>query len=148
MPQYHVVESGGDKAGRQNNNFRFLPLAAYYRGFRVAEIKVHNKPRIHGKSKYGARKLIFGIFDTLTAYFLYHFAEQPLYFFGIIGGGFFLVGLVMAVVLTIQRLFFGMLLYQRPTLLLSALLIIVGLQIVMTGIIGELIVYVNKRNKS
>ena len=130
------------------NNFRFLPLAAYYRGFRVAEIKVHNKPRIHGKSKYGARKLIFGIFDTSTAYFLYHFAEQPLYFFGIIGGGFFLVGLVMAVILTIQRLFFGMLLYQRPALLLSALLIIVGLQIVMTGIIGELIVYVNKRNKS
>ncbi len=130
------------------NNFRFLPLATYYHGFRVTEIPVNNKPRIHGVSKFGSKKLIVGIFDTLTAYFLYQFSERPLHFFGSIGGIFFLTGFITAFVLSIQRIFFGMLLYRRPSLLLAVLLMIVGIQIFMTGIIGELIVYVNKKKKS
>lgn len=127
------------------NNFRFLPLAAYYRGFRVTEIEVHNKQRIHGKSKFGMRKIFIGLFDTLTAYFLYQFSERPLHFFGIIGGFFFILGLLFGLYLTVERLFFGVLLYRRPSLLLAILLIIVGLQIVMTGMLGELIVYINKK---
>lgn len=128
------------------NNFRFLPLAAYYRGYKVTEVQVHNRPRIHGKSKYGIMKLFIGLIDTLNAYFLYQFSEKPLHFFGIIGALFFGVGFLTAVVLTIQRLIFNMLLYRRPALLFAILLIIVGIQIIMTGIIGELIVYLHKKN--
>lgn len=128
------------------NNFRFLPLAAYYRGYKVSEVAVHNKPRIYGKSKYGVKKLFIGVIDTLNAYFLYQFSEKPLHFFGSIGGVFFSVGFITAVILTIQRIFFGILLYRRPALLFAILLIIVGIQIIMTGIIGELIVYLHKKN--
>lgn len=128
------------------NNFRFLPLAAYYKGFRVEEIKVHNRPRVNGKTKYGVKKLFIGIFDTITASFLYRFSEQPLHFFGIIGGIFFLTGFFITLVLAIERLFFNVLLYRRPSLLLGILLIIVGIQIGMTGIIGELIVYQHKKS--
>lgn len=127
------------------NNFRFLPLAAFYKGYRVTETPVANRKRLHGRSKYGIQKLFIGIIDTVTAYFLYRFAEQPLHFFGIIGGLFFLAGFAISLYLTIERLFFNILLYRRPALLLGILLIIVGLQVVMTGIIGELIVYINKR---
>jgi glycosyltransferase involved in cell wall biosynthesis len=127
------------------NNFRFLPLAAFYQGFKVSEVPVDNRERRHGQSKFGAGKLFIGVFDTITASFLYRFAEKPLHFFGTIGGALFVTGFIIAFVLSIQRLFFNVLLYQRPALLFAILLIIVGLQIVMTGIIGELIVYINKK---
>ena len=129
------------------NNFRFFPLAVFYNGYKVAEIEVKNNPRQFGKSKFGSGKLVIGIFDTLTAFFLYKFAERPLHFFGIIGGILFLIGFLISLLLAIERLFFGVLLYQRPILWLGLSLIIVGIQILMTGIIGELIVYLDKKKK-
>lgn len=127
------------------NNFRFFPLAVSYAGYKVGEIPVINNPRRHGVSKFGPGKLIFGVFDTLTAYFLYRFSERPLHFFGTIGGAIFFTGFLLSLYLTIERIFFNVLLITRPILWLGLLLIIVGVQIIMTGIIGELIVYLNKK---
>jgi len=129
------------------NNFRFFPLSTFLNGYKVSEISVVNNQRKFGKTKFGKSKIFVGILDTLTAYFLYKFAEKPLHFFGIIGGVLFSVGFLISIYLTIERLFFGVLLYQRPLLQLGILLIIVGIQVVMTGIIGELIVYLNQRSK-
>ena len=128
------------------NNFRFFPLAVYYQGYKTTEVPVINNPRLYGKSKFGYSKLFIGILDTLRAYFLYRFSEKPLDFFGTIGSVFFSIGFITALYLSIERIFFGVLLYRRPALLFAILMIIVGIQIVMTGIIGELIVYLNKRN--
>lgn len=128
------------------NNFRFFPLAVFYNGYKVTEINVKNNKRQFGKSKFGPGKLFTGLLDTLTAYFLFKFSEKPLHFFGMIGGLLFTVGFIISLYLAIERLFFGVLLYQRPLLQLGILLIIVGIQVVMTGIIGELIVYLHKRN--
>jgi glycosyltransferase involved in cell wall biosynthesis len=130
------------------NNFRFFPLATYLNGYKVAEIPVTNNKRKFGKTKFGRSKIFIGILDTLTAYFLFKFSERPLHFFGVIGGMLFLVGFVISLYLAIERLFFGVLLYQRPLLQLGILLIIVGIQVVMTGIIGELVVYLNKKSNS
>lgn len=129
------------------NNFRFLPLGAFYRGFKVTEIQIQHRVRKFGKSKYGINKIFIGIADFFTANFLYNFSERPLHFFGLIGGVFFIIGFIIALYLSIERIFFQVLLYRRPILFFAILLIIVGIQIVMTGIIGELIVYVNKKNK-
>jgi len=129
------------------NNFRFLPLAVFLKGYDVDEVKVSNRPRQFGKTKFGSGKLLFGIFDTLTAYFIFKFSENPLHFFGPIGGLFFGIGFLIAFYLSFERIFFGVLLYRRPILQLAVLLIIVGIQIIMTGIIGELIVYLNQRSK-
>ena len=81
----------------------------------------------------------------VTAYFLFRFAERPLHFFGVIGGVFFIIGFLVSLYLSFERIFFNVLLYRRPALLFGILMIIVGIQIGMTGIIGELIVYLNKK---
>ncbi len=127
------------------NNFRFLPLAAYYQGFKIAEVPVDNRPRLHGVSKFGIGKAFVGLIDTITIYFLYQFSERPLHFFGMIGSVFFAFGSVITIELLIERIFFDVLLYRRPLFQLGMFLIIVGIQIIMTGFIGELIVYLRKK---
>ncbi len=130
------------------NNFRFFPLSVFYRGYRVSEVPVHNRTRIHGVSKFGTKKVFTGVLDMITAYFVYIFAEQPLHFFGSIGGIIFLIGFLISAYLAFERIFFGVLLYRRPILQLGIVFIIVGIQIIMTGLIGELIVYFNKNRKT
>ncbi len=127
------------------NNFRFLPLAIYYQGHRVTEMPVKNRARKYGKTKFGPGKLFTGLLDTLTAYFLYRFAERPLHFFGKAGSVIFLIGAAILAYLGFERIFYGELLYRRPVLFLGMLLVIVGIQVITTGILGELIVYLNKK---
>lgn len=129
------------------NNFRFLPLATFYEGYKVSEVKVINNPRVHGKSKYGIGKIFIGVLDMFIAYFLYKFSERPLHFFGAIGSFFLLVGGLALSIVTYQRIFMGVLLYNRPLLQYSIFLVILGIQIIMTGIIGELIVYFYHKKK-
>lgn len=129
------------------DNYRFLPIFAYKEGFKTTEVEIAHHPRLHGKSKYGVIRLFFGFLDTLTTYFVFEFSEKPLHFFGPIGLVTFLIGFIVTIILLVQRIFYHMLLYRRPALSLAILLIIVGIQIIMTGIIGELIVYLNRKNK-
>lgn len=125
------------------DNYRFLPILADKEGFKTTEVVVHHHPRLHGKSKYGFFRVISGFFDTLTTSFIYKFSEKPLQFFGPVGSVIFLIGFVTTLYLAFERIFFGVLLFRRPALTFSVLFIIVGLQIVLTGIIGELVVYFN-----
>jgi len=129
------------------NNFRFFPLSVFYRGYRVEEVDVHNRKRVHGISKFGPAKLFTGLLDMTTAYFVFLFADRPLHFFGAIGSALFVVGFIISFYLAVERIFFNVLLYRRPLLQLGIVLIIVGIQIIMTGLIGELIVYFNKNRK-
>lgn len=129
------------------NNFRFFPLSVWYEGYKVSEVEVNNRKRIYGKTKYGWKKLFVGLQDTLSALFIFKFSEKPLHFFGSIGLFLFSFGFILAVILSIGRLFYNMQLYRRPALWLAILLIIVGIQIIMTGIIGELLVYHHKKTR-
>ena len=126
------------------NNFRFLPLWVALRGYRVSEVSVHNRKRIHGVSKFGASKVFVGVLDLLTAYFVFRFAEKPLHFFGIIGGSLFGAGFLISLYLTIERLFYHVMLYRRPILWLGIVLMIIGIQFIMTGLIADLVVYHHK----
>ncbi len=127
------------------DNYRFLPILAEKSGFKTTEVIVTHSPRMHGKSKYGFLRLLSGLLDTFTTYFIFKFSERPLHFFGIVGGIFFVVGFIISLILAFERIFYGVLLYRRPVLILGVLLIIVGIQIIMTGITAELIVYLNKK---
>lgn len=127
------------------NNFRFFPLVVYHQGYQVTEIPIKNNPRKFGQSKFGWTKAIVGLWDMLIALFIYRFSDKPLHFFGPIGGIMFFAGSLVLLTLAIERLIFGILLYRRPMLFFGFLLVIVGIQIFMTGVLGELIVYLNKK---
>ncbi|MBI1863330.1 glycosyltransferase [Candidatus Microgenomates bacterium] len=129
------------------DNYRFLPILVNKKGYKTTEVVVTHHARMHGVSKYGFFRIFFGFFDTVTTYFIYSFAEKPLHFFGPVGGVFFLVGLVITLWLTVERLFFDVELYKRPLLLAGIFLMIVGLQVIMTGILGELAVYLHKNKE-
>lgn len=129
------------------DNFRFLAVMAEKSGFKICEIEIVHHSRKYGVSKYGFLKR-FSIFaDILTAYFIIRFSQKPLHFFGLIGGSLLIVGSVISLYLSYERLFRNVLLYRRPALLFAVLLIIVGIQIIMTGIVAELIVYLNQRKE-
>jgi glycosyltransferase involved in cell wall biosynthesis len=130
------------------NNFRFLPLGAFYEGFKVTEIEVKHKNRVHGVSKFGTGKVFIGLIDTVTAYFLYRFSERPLHFFGSIGAVVAGFGSAILLWLGVERILLGHEIYRRPVLFLGMLLVIVGVQVGATGLLGELIVYMHKRNRS
>jgi len=127
------------------DNYRFLPIIAEHEGFKTTEVIIKHNPRLYGKSKYGFWRLFFGMIDTLTTYFIYRFSEQPLHFFSPIGSVLFGIGFLISLFLSISRIFYNTLLYRRPILQLGILLMIVGIQIIMTGVVAELIVYLDKK---
>ncbi len=127
--------------------YRYIPVLAYTRGFRVGEIKVEHLPRLHGKSKYGTGRLFKGAFDLLALKFLTKYGQSPLHFFGYLGGGFFFLGTLFGAYLTFIKFFFGEHIGSRPLLLLAILLILLGVQFFSLGLLGEMLVSQSKKRE-
>ncbi len=121
---------------------RFIPAVASWYGVRVAEIEVAHHPRLRGKSKYGISRTIKVVLDLITVKFLQSFSTKPIQFFGPIGiiSGF--LGFLISLYLSFEKIFYGHNIGGRPLLLLGALLIIVGIQLIGMGLLGEMLVRV------
>lgn len=117
---------------------RFIPAVASWMGVRIAEVKVNHRARMAGESKYGISRVVRVLLDLITVKFLLSYSGRPIQFFGLPGLLCGTLGGLIAVYLTIQRLFFGVALGDRPLLLLAVLLIIVGIQFIVFGLLGEL----------
>jgi len=119
---------------------RFIPAIAATIGVDIAEVPVNFRPRIHGQSKYGFSRSIRVFLDLLTVKFLLSYSTRPLQIFGLLGlisGGF---GGVLAAVLSYQRLFLRQSISNRPLLLLAILLMLIGVQFITMGLLGEIMV--------
>lgn len=129
---------------------RFLPALCTWRGAKVAEISVNHRTRTQGVSKYGLNRTFRVILDLLTVKFLLEYSTKPMRVFGT--AGFFCTGFGIAIslYLTGLKLFAHENIGQRPLLFLGILLIIVGLQLIMLGLISELLVriYYESQNKT
>ncbi len=119
---------------------RFIPAIASQLGVEIAEVEVNHRPRKHGKSKYSIFRFTKVILDMLTVKFLLSYSTRPLQIFGLLGLGSFVAGLIISIWLSVQRLFFGQSLANRPLLLLGAILIIIGFQFIMLGLLAEIMV--------
>ena len=118
---------------------RYIPLLLVNNGYKVTECVVNHRSRVHGKSKYGKSRFFPGIFDFLTISFLSKYFNRPMYFFGTIGLLLSVIGLIINIYLTILW-FNGSAIGNRPLFFLGILLIVVGIQSLSIGLIGELIV--------
>jgi glycosyltransferase involved in cell wall biosynthesis len=118
---------------------RYLPALAHWKGFKVAEIPVVHHPRRFGKSKFGTSRFFKGFLDLLSIVFTNRYGKRPLHLFGTIGTLIALAGLAINIYVTVEW-FQGIALSNRPILLLGVLLILVGVQLVSLGLLGEMIV--------
>ena len=124
---------------------RFLAVLADRQGFVVREVDLRQSPKDQFKGAYRPREYARGFLDIFTIFFLVRFTKKPLRFFGMIGVTIFAVGALLVLWLVIQRLFFGQELADRPALLLSTLLVVLGLQLFALGLLGELIIFTHAR---
>jgi glycosyltransferase involved in cell wall biosynthesis len=126
---------------------RYIPVLASRRGFLVGEIQVQHHPRLHGRSKYGWDRLYKGLLDLITVLFITRYTRRPLHLFGALGLGFFVTGFAIDTWLAWLWVFHHEDLSNRPLLLFGNLLILLGIMVLTTGLIGEMITFKNFRRR-
>jgi glycosyltransferase involved in cell wall biosynthesis len=119
---------------------RYLTVVAHWLGYRVLEVPVAHHPRMHGVSKYGLARFWRGFTDLLTVRFLMSYENRPSHLFGGLGATSLLAGSGALGYLLVLKLA-GQDLGNRPLLLAGVLLAVVGLQLILFGLLAELIVY-------
>ncbi len=125
---------------------RYIPIVAAQAGFRVTEVPVTHHQRSFGTSKYGYDRLYRGGLDFITVIFLNKYQRRPLHLLGGLGALFFMLGFVIALILSVQWLQGARPLSERPLLTLAVLMMVVGVQIFMTGLVAEMMVSNNARH--
>ena len=120
---------------------RYIPVILHNKGFKVTEMVVNHRKREFGISKYGKSRIAHGFFDFITILFLSKYFDRPLHFFGVFGFPVFLSGLSICIYLSVQWSQ-GIWIANRPLFFLGILLVLVGIQFISIGLIGEL--FINK----
>jgi len=128
---------------------RFLPVLASWNGAKVTEIEVNHKPRIFGKSKYGLGRTYKVLLDLLVIKFLSDFSTKPIYFFGSFSMGSFLLSTLLVLYSIYLKIFQHIDLDGTPLLIFSAVFVIVGVQLLLMGILCDLVMrtYYESQNK-
>lgn len=116
---------------------RFIPAYASRYGARITEIPVRYQPRRFGKSNYGLSRTFRVLLDLLLLRFLDRYMDRPIHFFGGLGFIFLALGWISGITAISLRLFIGLHLVQTPLPLLTAILLIMGLNMIMIGIMSE-----------
>lgn len=142
-----------DEVSIRGELHRYIPVLAHARGFSLAEIRIENKPRFAGSSKYGMERYLRGMLDLLTVFFITRFAQRPLHLLGLAGLATCLLGFAILAFFAGAHFMYklGLLtdsswnIHERPFLSLGILLAIVGVQFFSMGLIGEL--FITARSK-
>jgi glycosyltransferase involved in cell wall biosynthesis len=126
---------------------RYLTVVAHWLGFRVAEVTVQHHQRLHGKSKYGLARFWRGFVDLVTVRFLMTYENRPSHLFGGIGLASLAAGGLAMGYLFVQKVS-GEAIGGRPLLIAAVVLALGGLQLVLFGLLAELVVYVRHRGRA
>jgi glycosyltransferase involved in cell wall biosynthesis len=119
---------------------RYIPALAGHNKFRISEIQVNHRPRIHGVTKYGGSRLFHGFFDLISIIFMNRYTQQPLHLFGFFGLFCGLASLTVELYVIGRKIFFGHSFYEHLALMLfGAMLFILGLWFFSIGLIAEMI---------
>ncbi|HCW76725.1 MAG TPA: glycosyltransferase [Candidatus Marinimicrobia bacterium] len=128
---------------------RYIPALAGQHKFKITELVVNHRPRQFGITKYGGSRLFHGFFDLVTILFLSRYTQQPLHLFGLIGFLSLTIGFLIDLYVIILKYGFGESFQKHMAGLLSGvLLIVVGVQFVSLGLLGELIAKSAHKNEN
>ncbi len=128
--------------------YKFIPVLVAHQNFKVTEIVVSHKPRKFGKSKFGIERNIKGVLDLITVVFLTGYIRRPGHFFGFWGMVSFFIGFLIGIYITYLRVTTGSIQFRQPLLFLGMLLMIIGVQLISTGLVAEMIVSLNQKGLS
>lgn len=117
---------------------RFIPVMAKWQGFRITEMPVAHRARIHGVSKYGISRLVSGFLDLVSLMFMRSFSSKPLHFFGLVGLVFLLAGLGVCGFFGYEWFNTGAL-HVRPLLLAGGFSLVMSVQFISLGLLGEML---------
>ncbi len=124
---------------------RLLAVLANRQGFSVTEVELRQSERDRFEGMYRPRDYIHLVLDVFTVFFLVRFTKKPLRFFGMLGASMFGIGGLVVLYLIIERIFLQQALADRPALLISALVVVLGLQLFALGLLAELIIFTHAR---
>ena len=125
--------------------YRFLPAIAHWAGYRVAELPVTHHPRRFGRSKFGTRRLLNGLLDLLSITFVVRCMSTPMHLFGSLGLLCTIAGGAIGAYITNLWWQTGTIQNRHPLMMLAILLIIVGLQLFSTGLLGDMLASLHQR---
>jgi hypothetical protein len=125
---------------------RFLPLWAWRLGYKVKEIKVKQFKADYRQKLYPLQSYLQRTLELISLFFLIKFTKKPIRFFGSSGLIIFSLGVLLGLVLFIQRFFFEIALADRPIVLVSLLLIVFGILAFAIGLVGELIIFTHAKD--
>jgi glycosyltransferase involved in cell wall biosynthesis len=118
---------------------RYIPALAHWAGYRVGERVVNHRPRKYGRTKFGISRFFRGFLDLLTVLFTMRYLRRPLHLYGLWGMISFAVGVFIDGYLSVEWFLGRTSLSNRPLFLLGFLFIIIGIQFVSLGLLGEMI---------
>jgi len=121
--------------------YRFIPIFIHRQNYKVGEMEVEHRSRKFGKSKYGWKRFISGWLDLLTVFFLVRYLRRPGHFFGTLGAFSFSSGFVIGLYIAYLRFSTGTIQNRHPLLFLGMLLMIIGVQLVSTGLLAEMFIF-------
>jgi glycosyltransferase involved in cell wall biosynthesis len=117
---------------------RFVPVLAHHLGYGVTELAVNHRPRLNGKSRFGIERYLRSPFDLLTIVFMGRYRQRPLHLFGAFGLCSTTAGAAILTYLTAIKIG-GAAIGARPLLMLGVLLVVVGVQFLSLGLLGEMV---------
>jgi glycosyltransferase involved in cell wall biosynthesis len=118
---------------------RFIPALAAELGAKIAEVPVNHRARRYGTSKYGITRTIRVVLDLITVKFLLGYSKRPIHLFGSAGIGSGLLGFLILLRLTYERMVLDVPMGNRPMMTLGVMLIIIGLQFLVFGLLAEVL---------
>lgn len=122
---------------------RYIPVMARNQGYKIAEIPIHHRKRKFGKSKYGSIRFLNGFLDLLTVMMLTKYFKRPAHFFGGLGSVALFTGFLIGLYITYLRIFTGSIQSRLPLFIAGILLIVIGVQLISLGLIGEMFVKIS-----
>lgn len=119
---------------------RYIPAILLWKGYRIGEVKVKHHQRKYGVTKYNWRRIAKGFLDLIVISFWQRYSVRPIHVFGGLGLLLSVSGSLLGGYMGIERLFFGRSLSDRPLFLLGVLMMIIGVQFIVSGILADIMI--------